>query len=542
MGFFGIKSRAEKIEAKYDQLQNEMVQLRTEAKSFADYGTIVPIGTRILPFNGEKSLGEIGPIISYLPDYNGLAARSWQAYLESPLAKTIAEKWTGWIIDQGLRLKANPARLVLESEGIEMTKAQQEKFNDVVEARWNVWSDSKNSSWHNQDNFAETTRKAYINSKIGGDILVVLRYDKCVKIQLIDGMRIAQPFTPIAPGSKNVITNGVEIDPTGKVVAYHIRKSNSLESYSIPAYSKSTGLRTAFLVKGSKWRLDYHRGLPVVATVLESLKKIERYQEATVGSAEEVAKIAYQVVHQNFSDGSTPLQQQLAKSAGLDTDEPTDMHGEKLVKNIAATTGKSAYNNPKGAEIKTINHSNNLTGFENFYNSNANIICPAIGIPPNVALSIYNDSFSASRAATKDWDHSMDVERSFFTAEYYSYIYKFWLYMEVLTNKIQAPGYLQAFQNKDFMITESYESARFTGPHFPHINPLVEVQAERLKLGTLGAHIPLSDAELSCEALGSGDSDSIATQFADELKIAKELGLEAVVKQPQQNTQIEEKK
>jgi len=532
MGIFGIKTKSEKqIEAQFSELQTEVVKLKTEAQAFADYGTIIPLGSRVLPFNGEKNLGEMGPVISWIPDYYSLAARSWQAYLESPLAKTISEKWTGWIIDEGLKLKANPARLVLESEGITMTKEQQEQFNDIVEARWGVWAGSKRSSWNNQETFAETTRKAYINSKIGGDVLVVLRYDKGVKVQIIDAMRIAQPIAPIDPESKNIISNGVEVDPTGKVVAYHLRKANSLESYSIPAYNKSTGLRTAFLVKGSQWRLDYHRGLPVVATVLESLKKVERYQEATVGSAEEVAKIAYQVVHQNYSDGSTPLQQQLAKSIGENIEDPVDAFGEKLAKKIAATTNKQAYNNPKGAEIKTINQSNNLQGFETFYSSNANIICPAIGIPPNVALSIYNDSFSASRAATKDWDHSMDVERSFFAAQYYHYIYKFWLYMEILNNKIQAQGYLQAFENDDYMITESYEVARFTGPHFPHINPLVEVQAERLKLGTLGAHIPLSTAELSSEALGTGDSDSNATQFADELNIAKELGMEAIQKQ-----------
>lgn len=529
MGFLGIKTRSEReLEAKIIDLSNQVESVKT-----AKAENITYIGQRILPFDGEKNLGEMGPITTWVPDYYKLSARSWQAYIETPLAKTIAEKWTGWIIDTGLKLKANPARLVLESEGYVLSKDRIEKFNDLVESRFEIWARSKRSSFNNENTFAETTRDVYLGSKIGGDQLVILRYDGWVKIQTIDGQRIQNPGKFVSE-SGNIISNGVEISPTGCVVGYHVKMKNGIgfKYEFIPAYSAETGLRTAFLVKGTRWRFDYHRGLPVVTTVLESLKKIERYQEATIASAEEVAKIAYQVVHQNFSDGSNPLLNQIAEAAGNSTSElPVDVLGEALAKQVAATTNKQAYNNPKGAEIKTVNQSNNLTGFETFYSSNANIICSAIGIPPNVALSIYNDSFSASRAATKDWDHSMDVEREFFAAQYYNYIYKFWLYTEILTGKIQAEGYLSAVTSNNFMVVEAYENARFTGPHFPHIDPLKEVNAERAKLGELAKHIPLTSIESATESLGGGDSDANVIQFADELKNAKEVGLEAVKKE-----------
>lgn len=536
MGFLGIKTRSEReMSAQIIDLQSRIENQSSELKAALEYSNITPIGSRVLPFDGEKNLGNIGPIISYVPDYYKLSTRAWQAYIETPLAKTVADKWVGWIIDQGLKLKANPARIVLESEGIQMTKQASEKFNDIVESRFDVWANSKHSSFTNEDTFAETTRSVYIGSKIGGDQLVVIRYiNNTVKIQVIDGQRVKGQYL-VNPESKNIISNGVEISVTGRTVGYWVCMPNTLAYEFIPAYSASTGLRTAFLVKGTRWRFDYHRGLPVVTTVLESLKKIERYQEASIASAEEVAKVAYQVIHQNFSDGSSPMLNQMAKTFGDgNIDDPVDALGQKLAENLAATTNKMAYNNPKGAKIETINQSNNLNGFETFYQTNAHIICSAIGIPPNVALSIYNDSFSASRAATKDWDHSMDVEREFFSAQYYNYIYKFWLYTEILKNKIQAPGYLSAFENGDFMVTESYERARFTGPHFPHINPLVEVQAERLKLGEAGKNIPLTTAELATEMLGTGDSDSNAVQFADELKTAETLGIKTEPKQVQQ--------
>jgi capsid protein len=75
------------------------------------------------------------------------------------------------------------------------------------------------------------------------------------------------------------------------------------------------------------------------------------------------------------------------------------------------------------------------------------------------------------------------------------------------------------------MVTESYTKARFTGPHFPHIDPVKEVNAERLKLGEKGANIPLTTVEQATENLGAGDSDSNIEQFTDEYENAKKLGL-----------------
>jgi len=496
-------------------------------------GGIIPLGVVSLGYDGEKNLGEMGPIVSHVPEYYRLAARSWQSYMENSISKTIIDKHDDWVIDTGLKLKANPMKQVLASEGIQMSKEDSERHNDVVESRWHIWSNSKHSSFSGENTFHEETKSAYKNANVGGDSLVVLRYIKdTVKVQVIDGMRVSTPFDYVNsnPNTGNIISMGVEVSPTGRHVGYHVRRDGFLNQYDfIPAYSEASSLRTAFLVYGTQWRLGFHRGLPMIATVLESISKIDKYKEATLASAEEMAKITYQVVHQQFSDGTTPLINNMAKAFDADNEGklPVDVLGEALANKIAVTTGKQAVNNTKGAEIKTLNKGETVSGFSEFHGTNANIICAAIGIPPNVAFSMYTDSFSASRAATKDWDHSMDVKRNAFTNQYYKYVYAFWLYTEILKNKIQAPGYLKAFLEENFMVTESYLNARFTGPHFPHVDPLKEVNAERKKLGTLADHLPLTTVEQATENLGGGDSDSNFEQFSDELSIA--TGLDIVI-------------
>lgn len=477
-------------------------------------------------YDGEKNLGEIGPIKDYVPNFDLLRLRSWQSYIESEVTQMIIGKFKTWIIGSGLKLQAEPIKKVLESEGI---RATDEEFNQMTESRFSVYAGSTMCDHAGMKNLHMIADEAFLNAKLGGDTLVVLRYTGTVTVQLIDGAHVCSPYTRDREGEKRII-NGVELSETGEHIAYWV-KVKGYEFERIPAKT-SNGLTVAFLVYGSKYRLDTHRGMPLIAVVLETLKKMERYKEATVGSAEERQKIAYAIEHQEFSTGENPLMKSLAKVVDLDADNvPTDINGTELQDLVAATVNKQAVNLPVGAALKMLESKNELY-FKEFYSTNIEIVCAAVGIPPNVAMSIYNDSFSASRAATKDWEHTIKVNRSFFSFQFYQRIYAFWLETEVLNNKIQAPGYLAARRSENFMVLNAYQNARFTGAMFPHINPLQEAAAERAKLGDALSHIPLTTIESATEALGGGDSDANLSQVATEIEKAKKLGIEPQQSQP----------
>lgn len=469
-------------------------------------------------FDGEKNLGEIGPIKDYHLDYSALRARSYQAYLENTVANTVINRYTLWMISKGLKIQSEPVKSVLESEGI---KLNSDGFQKIVESRYAVWSKSKYSDFTKVSNLNNLAKEAFKNSRIGGDVLVVLRYNGSVNVQLIDGAHVCTP-TDLQFSNKSV-KNGIELSPTGEHLAYYVKQSNF--SYKrIEAKSPSTGLTTAFLVYGNKYRVDNHRGMPMISVCLQLLKNQERYMEATVGSAEERAKIVFQIIHNANSTGENPMVRQLAKAfdANATDDLPTDVNGTELANTVAATTNKSTYNMPIGAEMKAL-ESRNEIDFPGFMESLSNLICAAVGIPPNVAFSMYNDSFSASRAATKDWEHTINVNRDDFSFQFYAPIFAFWLHTEILSNKISAPGYLKAFSDGNYMALEAYRSARFIGSMFPHIDPMKEVNAERAKLGPLAENIPLTNVEAATEALNSGDSTSNLERFKEELKQAEDL-------------------
>lgn len=482
-------------------------------------------------YNGEKNMGEIGPIKDYRLDYEALRLRSWEAYLTSEIAQTVLKKYILWMIGTGLKLQCSPNKTVLKAEGIEF---ESEEFNKITEARYSVFSKSKMSDHAGMRSLNFVSKTAYKNAIIGGDVLVVLRYDKKkgVTVQLIDGSHVQSPsygseWYPVVLPDGNLIKNGIEVTPAGEHVRYFVR--NRDYSYTtIQAKGKNSGLVQAFLVYGLEYRLDNIRGIPLISVVLEKIAKLERYSEAAVGSAEERAKIVFSVEHEQFSTGENPLIKGVVKAYNVDAvtdDLPTDSVGVQLANTISATTNKQTFNMPIGASLKALESKNELY-FKDFFTTYIDLICATIGIPPNVAMSSYNDSFSASRAATKDWEHTLNVGRADFSSQFDQNIYNYWLEVQILTNKIQAPGYLQALMENNSMVLESYRTARFTGAMFPHIDPLKEANAERVKLGALAANMPLTTLEAATESLNGGEADSNMEQFFEELEMATKLGLD----------------
>lgn len=481
-------------------------------------------------FDGEKNLGEMGRPKDYVLNHEILRIRSWQSYTESEITQTLVNKFTSWIVGSGLVLQSDPVLATLKSEGIDIENVE-ESFNEVVEHRFGVWANSTYCDYASQKNLGKLAKSAFINSKLGGDVLVILRVvDNCVKIQLVDGGNIKSPtygsdVYPLQLENGNVIRNGVEMSPTGEHIRYHVQLRD-LSFTTVPAYVG--GVRMAYLVYGSEYRLDNSRGFPLFAVVLETVKKLERYKEAAVGSAEERAKIPYFIKHEIESDGSNPFlssfSQALNGSAHKSEQLPEDVFGNKLADKIAVTTKKQVFNMPNGSELKAIDVQNEMY-FKDFYSVNIDLICSSIMVPPEVALSKYNSNFSASRAALKDWEHIIKIGRKDFSDQFYQPIYNLFLHLNVMLGKVDAPGYLEGFLTDNFYVLEGYRTARFAGPTIPHIDPLKEVNAVRAKLGDKFKGVPLTTFEDAVAELNGGNSDATMRQVAEEYKEALRLGI-----------------
>lgn len=484
-------------------------------------------------YDGERNLGGIGPVKDYWLDYESLRARGWQAYLTNESVQTIVNKLIVWTIGRGLKPDYNPNVVVLKSEGIQITPEQVQGISELIEARFCLYKESKYSSYSGMMNLSHAESVCYRNSKNGGDTLVVLRYiNNMVKFELIDGCHVISPmggddWNPRELGNGNRIMNGVEMNDRGEHVAYHIRDAK-LKYHRIEAKSKTTGLTVAFLVGGLEYRLDNSRCIPALSGLFEVLATMDRYKSATIATAEEQAKIVYQIKHGATSTGENPLIQQITQArdtAKNDGTVPVSADITAMADKVAVSTEKQVINNVPDSEVMPINKNQNELYFKDFYSTFFDLVCAAIGMPPNVAMSKYDTSFSSARAAIKDWEHSLLIDRYKFSLAFLQPIFELWLHTEVLKNKIELSGYLLASAQKNETILACYRQVTWIGDNVPHIDPLKEVMAERLKLGNTSDSIPLTTVEAATQTLNGGDSRSNLQQYSKELEQSKKVGV-----------------
>lgn len=436
-------------------------------------------------WDGEKTLGELGTPIKNVPDFDILRIRSYDAYTKSDIVRIITSKYFHWVVGSGLKLQAEPNKVVLESEGISLDLA---KFQKMVEARFMIYAKSKQADHLKQKSLHEIALDALQGKVLGGDVLAILRYDdNGPTLQIVSGSHVKSPgieseFYKEAEKKGNEIKHGVEIDKKGKQVAYYVckkNKDNLLEEFDrIEAIGSKTGKTMAWLISAKKISPDHVRAVPEISQSLEKIAKLDRYTEAAVGKAEQAANISNYIKHDKNSTGEDPYRD-IVKAKRFETQTETInpyVLGDGLANRITEVTSNQTFNMPIGATIEQFS-TDIETDFGVFHGHVFNIISAGLEVPPEVAMQMYNSNYSASRAAINAWGYVVDNLRERIANEIYVPFYKAWLEFEVLRNKIDAPDYIKSINTKNFMALEAYAQCRFTGKNMPHIDPLKEVKA-----------------------------------------------------------------
>jgi len=347
--FKELFSSSNKVELKGKELRNNQQQSANLSTNTWSTG-----------FDGEKNLGELGAVKNYYIDYPKLRERSHQYFLESDIINTIIERFSLWVVKNGLRLQMNPIESILKESGV---NADLKKYSKSIELRYKIWANSKKSTKSENQTFNKMLRKIFEQKKIAGDVLVVLWVvDGRLKVQTIDGAHlVGNTFLPAANG--NYISHGVECDGDGKHVAYHVRTVNGVKR--VRAYDKGTKLRTAFLVYGSTWRCDAVRGYPATAAALETASNIDSYTTASLTQADDIKRVSYALQHNQHSTGESHMGKMIGAAMGdnrgnVDSQLDPYQEGSNITANLAATTGRNFANLPIGSELKSLESKNEL--------------------------------------------------------------------------------------------------------------------------------------------------------------------------------------
>lgn len=471
-------------------------------------------------------------------DYYALRERSWQAYTENELASAYVDRLRHFVINTGLRLQYEPASVLSSHCGVTMS----DETTDAWEKNFGVYACSKMASLSGRKDLHEMADEAYLNTLVGGDILVILHVaNGDIKVQHIDGRNLVNPAdksTLLSAARKgNVISSGVEYDKRGREVAYYVRQDNYFIADAtgdmrdrckierIPAKGRS-GRTIAFRPNRDNQRIGSGRGKPILSPVLQNLEITRRYKLAELLAAEVNAKLCASIEHNENSLGNNPLESLKHGAGRKPVSQTADLSysstpADVIAQNVTKMSGAMVVNMGRGQTLKFSDTKRpNLDGVE--FTKLLNIdTAAAVSIPFEIAQMMFSQNYSASRAALEMFKMIISFERRNFSGQYYAVIAKERQRLKALRGEIDMPQeYRTAIVNRDDFLLACFEKYRFTGVIVPHIDPVKEVNAAISRIDA-----KLSTREAETETLGTGEFLANATRLRNENKILDEYEL-----------------
>ncbi len=395
-------------------------------------------------YDGGKFDGGFGETQLFDVDYWTLRKRSSQLFTENPYANGILKRLITNEINTGLTPEASPDDNILGLDADELND-----WTEMVETRFDIWAQDKNlCDWKQESDFGEIQRIARMEALIGGDVLVVIRRSESTKLPMIQLIRGEHVQTPVG-GEQNIrkghkVIDGVEFDRSGRAVAHWIMQEFGT-SKRIPALGAKSGRRLSWLVYGLDKRVDEVRGTPLLSLVLQSLKEIDRYRDSVQRKATINSIIAMFIKKTVDKPGSKPISGSATRNDSIQvSDSDGTQRAFKVSKMLPGTVIEDLQ---VGEEPVPMNSQGTDLNFGEFESTIIHTIAWYCEMPPEIAQLAFSNNYSASQAAINEFKIYLNKIWSSFGKGMCSPIYMDWLISETLSQKIKAPGLLEAWRN-----------------------------------------------------------------------------------------------
>ena len=461
----------------------------------------------------RASLGSADADIN--PKLAAIRISSRDLYMNSPLATAAINRCKTNIVGYGLSLQSRIDRNILG-----LTDEQAEAWERNTEREFSMWSKSKDCDASRSQNFYGMQSLVMVSTLMSGDVFVMLPYltrknsPYKLALKIIEADLVSNPSNTF---DTEKISGGVEFDDDGAPVRYHIQKSHPGTFWptqawtSVDVYGTESGRRNV-LHLFEKTRPGQHRGVPLLAPVIEVLKMISRLSEAELTAA--VITSFFTVFVKGTADGADPLQDGFASSQKI-TDSSTDRD-----KNTYEMGPGNIIGLADGEDVTLADPKRPNAAFDPFFQGMVRQIGAAIEVPFEVLLLHFTASYSASRAALlQGWKFFLS-KRVWLKAEFCAPVYEEWLFEAVAIGRISAPGFFL-----DASIRAAWSGSDWDGPGMGQLDPVRETEAALARIkGNLSTYAK------ETAALDGDNWDEVIVRRSREEKIVKSFGLEE--KQP----------
>lgn len=425
-------------------------------------------------------------------------------------------------------------RLITGNKAFDATWA--DEYGKVIEAHWRSWANDpgRYCDVERKQTVSQMLRLGFRHKLLDGDALLVLQYrtdrlgpgrgQYATTLQIVDPDRLSNPQQNFDMPN---VRGGVEIDADGAPVAYHIREAHIGDWWSgaktmtwqrIPretSWGRPIVIHDFDMDRGAQ-----HRGMGILAPIVQRLKMLIKYDESELEAAILNAIFGAYI--------ESPYDAQMVSSALGDTGggfsdgeelsayqtQRTEYYQDKRLNLQNGARIPHLFPNEKIVTLSAARPTSNFDGFESAVLRN---IAAATGLSTQQVTQDWSDvNYSSARAAMLEaWktltrrrdDYAIGTAQpvaSAFVEEIHS--------IESLPLPAGAPDFLDA--------KAAYCRARWMGPGRGWIDPVAEKKGS-----ILGMNAGLSTLEMEAAENAGEDWEEMLDQRAREIDAFKERGI-----------------
>lgn len=433
--------------------------------------------------NSKSADAELAPALRTLRDRSRELARN-DSYVKRYLALLSANV----VGTKGIRLscKARDDNGQLDIVG-----------NQIIEREFARWCKKANCTVTGKLSFIDAQKLFIETLARDGECLVkhVKTKDNPFNysIQFIEADHLDEELTEIA-GNNNKIRMGVECNPVGRPLAYHLFKNHpyDTDSYASPGQKYIRIPADEMIHAYMQERPEMTRGVPWTATAMDKIHTLNGYRQAELTASRLAAcKMGFYTspggdgyVGEDYEDTYSPIMEA----------EPGTF--EQL---------------PSGMDFKSFEPNHPTSAFDAFEKAILRGISSGLNISyHSLANDLSSVNYSSIRAGSLEDRAQFGVIQEFVVAHFIEPIFREWLEMAMTTNQIPLP--MTRFD-------KFADSATFIPRSWSYVDPQKEIQANIL--GLKSGQVTMADIQ---SAYGR-DVEELFEQHDREKKLAEQYGV-----------------
>lgn len=459
------------------------------------------------------------------------------------------------IVGNQFRLNAQPN---VEALGIEDEKWVQD-FQRITEARFNSMAQSS-KHWldaSGMNTFTGMVRQAIGMFIIHGEVLATSEWIKSPRRPFSTAIQMVSPRRLSNPHGNQFAENmqsGIERDPYGRPIAYHIQEAHPFDVNQheklykwkrVEAETKWGRKQVIHIIE--QLLPNQMRGVSEMVSVLKQMRMTRRYQDIELQQA--ILQATYAATIESELNSTV-----IAEMMGHNPNSPNfEAASQSMLKSILSHYATKNLQ-LDGVKIPVLHPNTKLnlkqlgqpsgTGSE-FEQSMLRHISAGLGLSYEQFSRDYTKTnYSSARASMNETYKFMQARKHIVADRFASDIYRNWLEEQINLGKVPLPkGKSTSWIYEEPEILDALAKCSWIGASRGQIDEMKETQAAILRINA-----GLSTMEIEASRMGL-DYREVLTQRKREQTIVKEMGIElsdgaeksVVSKKPSKNQKVDEK-